>query len=220
MSVPDDGTCLLTMSVPDEGTWLLTMSVPDDGTCLLTISVPDEGTWLLTMSVPDDGTCLLTMSVPDDGTCLLTERTWWRHMSVDCERTWWRHMSYLFYLCLFAHSGVQHMLCCVFVLFVLRLVYPMLPRYAHSQQTCAVIRYAHSQQFGKPNNLKVQPICYIYFCSLYMLVCKTLHEYFLVIHIIDWFQSNRDIQHSFKLFEWKIVLHNKTFINSISPINY
>ena len=32
-------------------------------------------------------------------------------------------MSYLRYLCLFSHSGVQHILCCVF----LRLVYPMLP---------------------------------------------------------------------------------------------
>jgi len=27
-------------------------------------------------------------------------------------------MSYLHYLCLFAHSGVQHILCCVFILFV------------------------------------------------------------------------------------------------------
>ena len=26
-------------------------------------------------------------------------------------------MSYLRYLCLFAHSGVQHILCCVFALF-------------------------------------------------------------------------------------------------------
>ena len=26
-------------------------------------------------------------------------------------------MSYLRYLCLFVHSGVQHILCCVFVLF-------------------------------------------------------------------------------------------------------
>jgi hypothetical protein len=31
-------------------------------------------------------------------------------------------MSYLYYLCLFAHSGVQHILCCV----VLRLMYPIL----------------------------------------------------------------------------------------------
>jgi hypothetical protein len=38
-------------------------------------------------------------------------------------------LSYLCYLCLFAHSGVQHILCCVFVLvfFVLCLVYLMLP---------------------------------------------------------------------------------------------
>jgi len=36
-------------------------------------------------------------------------------------------MSYLRCLCLFAHSGVQHILCCVFVLFFFRLVYPMLP---------------------------------------------------------------------------------------------
>ena len=36
-------------------------------------------------------------------------------------------MSYLRYLYLFVYSGVQHMLCCVFVLFGLRLVYPMLP---------------------------------------------------------------------------------------------
>ena len=28
------------------------------------------------------------------------------------------HMSYLRYLCLHAYSGVQHMLCCVFLLFV------------------------------------------------------------------------------------------------------
>ena len=34
-------------------------------------------------------------------------------------------MSYLRYLCLFAHSGVQHILCFCFVF--LRLVYPMLP---------------------------------------------------------------------------------------------
>ena len=27
-------------------------------------------------------------------------------------------MSYLRYLCLFVHSGIQHILCCVFVLFV------------------------------------------------------------------------------------------------------
>jgi len=38
-------------------------------------------------------------------------------------------MSYLRYLCLFECGGVQHILRCVFVLFVfvLRLVYPMLP---------------------------------------------------------------------------------------------
>jgi hypothetical protein len=36
-------------------------------------------------------------------------------------------MSYLHYLCLFSYSGIQHTLCCVFVLFVLCLVYPMLP---------------------------------------------------------------------------------------------
>jgi hypothetical protein len=35
-------------------------------------------------------------------------------------------MSYLCYLCLLAHSGVQHILCCVFVLFVLCFVYPLL----------------------------------------------------------------------------------------------
>ena len=33
-------------------------------------------------------------------------------------------MSYLRYLCLFVNSGVQHILCCVFVF--LRLVYPSL----------------------------------------------------------------------------------------------
>jgi hypothetical protein len=31
-------------------------------------------------------------------------------------------MSYLRYLCLFAYSGVQHMLCCVFCFVSLRLV--------------------------------------------------------------------------------------------------
>ena len=30
-------------------------------------------------------------------------------------------------LCLFAYSGVQHILCCVFVCFFFRFVYPMLP---------------------------------------------------------------------------------------------
>ena len=35
-------------------------------------------------------------------------------------------MSYLRYLCLFAYSGVQHILCCFFFL---RLVYHMLPFY-------------------------------------------------------------------------------------------
>ena len=37
-------------------------------------------------------------------------------------------MFYLRYLCLFAHSGVQHMLCCVLFVFF-RLVYNMLPVY-------------------------------------------------------------------------------------------
>ena len=38
-------------------------------------------------------------------------------------------ISYLCCLCLFAHSGIQHILCCVFVLFVfvMYLVCPMLP---------------------------------------------------------------------------------------------
>jgi hypothetical protein len=36
-------------------------------------------------------------------------------------------MSYLHYLCLFAYSGVQHILCCVMCCVFLRLVYPMLP---------------------------------------------------------------------------------------------
>ena len=38
-------------------------------------------------------------------------------------------MSYLRYLCLFSYSGVQHILCSVFVIFafVLRLVYQLLP---------------------------------------------------------------------------------------------
>ena len=36
-------------------------------------------------------------------------------------------MSFLHYFCLFTYSGVQHILCCVFVLFCLRLVYPMFP---------------------------------------------------------------------------------------------
>ena len=31
-------------------------------------------------------------------------------------------MSYLWYLCLFAYSGVQHILCCIFVLFSLSCV--------------------------------------------------------------------------------------------------
>jgi hypothetical protein len=35
-------------------------------------------------------------------------------------------MSYLRYLCLFVYSGVQHILCCVFVLFFFVLL-PMLP---------------------------------------------------------------------------------------------
>jgi hypothetical protein len=39
-------------------------------------------------------------------------------------------MSYLHYLCLFAHSDVEHILCCgFFILFVFALcpVYPLLP---------------------------------------------------------------------------------------------
>jgi len=42
-------------------------------------------------------------------------------------------MSYLRYLCLFAYSGIQHILFCVFffvfclLVFVLCLMYPMLP---------------------------------------------------------------------------------------------
>jgi hypothetical protein len=35
-------------------------------------------------------------------------------------------MSYLRCMCLFAHSGVQHILCCVFCFGFLRLVCPML----------------------------------------------------------------------------------------------
>ena len=38
-------------------------------------------------------------------------------------------MSCLCYLCLLAHSSVQHILGCVFISFCLSLVYPMLPVY-------------------------------------------------------------------------------------------
>jgi hypothetical protein len=41
-------------------------------------------------------------------------------------------MSYLRCLCLLAYSGVQHILCCVFVfVFVFRLAYHMLPVSLH-----------------------------------------------------------------------------------------
>ena len=36
-------------------------------------------------------------------------------------------MSYLHVLCLFGHSGVQHILCCVFCFVCLCLMYPILP---------------------------------------------------------------------------------------------
>jgi len=36
-------------------------------------------------------------------------------------------MSYLYFLCLFAYCGVQHILCCVFILLFVCFVYPMLP---------------------------------------------------------------------------------------------
>ena len=36
-------------------------------------------------------------------------------------------ISYLSYLCLFAYSGVQHILCCIFCFVFLRLVWSMLP---------------------------------------------------------------------------------------------
>jgi hypothetical protein len=36
-------------------------------------------------------------------------------------------MSYFCYLCLFAHSGVERILCCSFCFVFLRFVYPMLP---------------------------------------------------------------------------------------------
>ena len=38
-------------------------------------------------------------------------------------------MSYLRYFCLLAYSGVQHILCCIFGWFCLRLVYPILSFY-------------------------------------------------------------------------------------------
>jgi len=41
-------------------------------------------------------------------------------------------MSYLRYLWFLAYSGVQHILCCFFVLILLRLVYPMLPFFLNS----------------------------------------------------------------------------------------
>ena len=58
-------------------------------------------------------------------------------------------MSYLCHLCLFVHSGVQHILRCVFVLFI-RHVYPMLPVSLHFP-----FLIAHSQQMKKRNNLNV-----------------------------------------------------------------
>jgi len=41
------------------------------------------------------------------------------------------HVLCIRYLCLFAYGGVQHTLCCVFVLVFFRLVYPMLPVSLH-----------------------------------------------------------------------------------------
>ena len=58
-------------------------------------------------------------------------------------------MSYLRYLCLFVHSGVQHILRFVFVLFI-RHVYPMLP-----VSLDFPFLIAHSQQIEQRNNLNV-----------------------------------------------------------------
>ena len=57
-------------------------------------------------------------------------------------------ISYLLYLCLFAHSGVQHILCCIF----LRLVYLMLPASLNSPFLIAPsvfsnVYLAHSGRF-------------------------------------------------------------------------
>jgi hypothetical protein len=54
-------------------------------------------------------------------------------------------MSYLRFLCLFTYSGVQHILCCVFVF--LRLVYTMLPVSLDCQDEGA-IKHGQSRETG------------------------------------------------------------------------
>jgi hypothetical protein len=50
-------------------------------------------------------------------------------------------MSYLLNLCLFAHSGVQHILCCVFALFVFVLC-TLCYKFHWNVHFCLTLRYS------------------------------------------------------------------------------
>ena len=65
-------------------------------------------------------------------TCLLTYFYQKRNLEI-CANIYYSQCQYnrldnnKAYIAMFAHSGVQHILCCVFVLFFFVFVYPMLP---------------------------------------------------------------------------------------------
>jgi len=82
-------------------------------------------------------------------------------------------MSYLRYLYLFAYSGVQHMLCCVFVLsfFVLLLVSLDCPFFIAPSVFLTCIHYYHLLQFCLLHAL-------LQFLSIGYCLLKLLFHYF------------------------------------------
>jgi hypothetical protein len=72
-------------------------------------------------------------------------------------------MSYLRYLCLFAHSCDQHILCCVFVLFFF-VLYPMLPVYLVCPFLLALLVFSNVYLHAKFNEAN---IIYIFFTQVF-----------------------------------------------------
>jgi hypothetical protein len=95
-------------------------------------------------------------------------------------------MSYLRYMCLFAYSGVQHILCCVFVFFVLctlccrflwilRLVYPMLPVSLDSSSCVPYVAGFSGLSISIFSNCYFMCIFTRIFCQMTLYVIKMIH---------------------------------------------
>jgi hypothetical protein len=133
-------------------------------------------------------------------------------------------MSYLRHLCLFAYSGVQHILCCVFVLlvFVLSLlpVFPDCPFLIEHIQLVLLLRTNDTNMTRASLTTSLQSLTYC-FQQVKPIIMFNYKIWLVILNINVWFiKQNNHIINTFKVWEMWIIFLYSSADTEICVINY